>query len=131
MYSKRSLRPSSNRWELFSDRGYLRSYMLSAPPKNDAAIEALRKDSSLRAIGLVVEDVLGEGGSAVVYRARDARHGRNVAVKVLRSASLLDKAALRFAQEVLVAGRLRHAHMLPLFDSGRLQDGRLFAVMPV
>lgn len=114
--------------QMQDNRFFLQVQELTLVPK---AIELLREDSSLRAIGLVVTDVLGQGGSAVVYRARDARHGRDVAVKVLRSASPLDKATLRFAQEVLVAGRLRHAHMLPLFDSGRLQDGRLFSVMPV
>ncbi len=94
------------------------------------AIDNLRSDSSLHALGLVVTGVLGEGGTAIVYRARDARHERNVAVKVLRP-DIPPSAARRFAQEVLVAGRLRHAHMLPLFDSGRLADGRLFSIMPV
>ena len=93
-------------------------------------IDSLHFDESLRRIGLVVTGVLGEGGTAIVYRARDARHQRDVAVKILRKDAPL-AAAQRFAQEVLVASRLRHTHVMPLFDSGRLQDGRLFSVMPV
>ncbi len=51
-------------------------------------IETLRADASLGAIGLVVAAILGEGGSAIVYRARDARHGRDVAFAAAPSASL-------------------------------------------
>ena len=94
-------------------------------------MEVLRDDPALQSRDLVVEDVLGEGGSSIVYRARDARHGRYVAIKVLRRFPALDSAGERFAQEIRVAGGLRHAHMLPLHDSGTLQDGRLFSIMPV
>jgi serine/threonine protein kinase len=55
-----------------------------------------------------------------VYRARDAKHGRTVAVKVLRS----DLGELigpeRFLREIEVAARLMHPHILPLYDSGRV-----------
>ena len=94
-------------------------------------LDALRADPALGALGLVVTDVLGEGGSAIVYRARDERHGRDVAVKVIRHAPQIERAAERFSQEIRVAGRLRHPHILPLFDSGTLEDGRRFFVMPV
>ncbi len=94
-------------------------------------LERLRNDPSLRALGLVVTDVLGEGGSSIVYRARDDRHGRDVAVKVIRYAPQLERAAERFSQEIRVAGHFRHPHILPLFDSGTLEDGRRFFVMPV
>ncbi len=94
-------------------------------------IQLLQADPSLQALGLDVTGVLGEGGSAVVYRARDERHGRDVAVKVLRHTPQIERAAERFSQEIRVAGRLRHPHILPLFDSGTLIDGRRFFVMPV
>jgi serine/threonine-protein kinase len=85
----------------------------------------------LVARGLRVVDVLGVGGSAIVYRARDERHDRDVAIKIMRQALHLPNAEARFKQEIRVAAGLRHAHILPLMDSGALQDGRPFAVMPV
>lgn len=63
----------------------------------------LRDDPAFATRGLELEDVLGIGGSAIVYRARDTRHGREVAIKVLRPEASLDRAAARFAQEVRVA----------------------------
>lgn len=91
----------------------------------------LRADPVLQSRDLEIVEVLGEGGSAIVYRARDRRHARDVAVKVLRRQPAMDSAGERFTHEIRVAAGLRHAHILPLFDSGTLADGRLFAVMPV
>ena len=92
---------------------------------------ALRDDPAFTERGLQLADVLGVGGQSVVYRARDARHGRDVAIKILRAGDNTGVASQRFAQELRVAGGLRHPHILPLFDSGTLRDGRVFAVMPV
>jgi protein kinase-like protein len=100
-------------------------------PGSVTALEVIAADPVLRARGLVVEDVLGEGGSSTVYRARDARHERDVAVKVVRQDQSVGSAVERFKREVRVAASLRHAHILPLYDSGVLSDGSLFAVMPV
>ena len=72
---------------------------------------------------------LGRGGMASVYLARDEKHGRDVAIKVIRpdlSASLGHE---RFLREIEIAARLRHANIVPLFDSGEV-DGSLFFVMP-
>lgn len=91
----------------------------------------LRADPALVERGLVVEGVLGAGGHSIVYRARDQRHARDVAIKVLREESRLEGAAERFAQEIRVAAGLRHPHILPLYDSGVLVDGRPFSVTPV
>lgn len=91
----------------------------------------LRADPALVERGLVVEGVLGAGGHSIVYRARDQRHARGVAIKVLREDSRLEDAAERFAQEIRVAAGLRHPHILPLYDSGVLADGRPFSVTPV
>ena len=64
-----------------------------------------------------VEWEVGRGGMSRVYAARDLRHGRRVAIKVLRPdlASILG--ADRFLQEIEIAARLQHPHILPLFDS--------------
>ncbi|MDH4351797.1 MAG: serine/threonine protein kinase, partial [Gemmatimonadota bacterium] len=66
-----------------------------------------------------LEAMVGRGGMATVYRAREVKHGRTVAVKVLRS----DLGELigpeRFIREIDIAARLMHPHILPLYDSGR------------
>jgi serine/threonine-protein kinase len=76
-----------------------------------------------------VERLLGEGGMAVVFLARDLRHERTVAVKVLRPDVSAEIGAERFLREIKMAARLTHPHILPVFDSGEA-DGLLFYVMP-
>ncbi|HVE33541.1 MAG TPA: protein kinase [Gemmatimonadaceae bacterium] len=85
----------------------------------------------------VIDREIGRGGMASVYLARDVRHGRSVAVKVLHPEIAAAIGAERFLREIQVAARLRHPHILPLFDSGEASDphdsagGRvLFYVMP-
>src|SRR6185295_16305922 len=74
--------------------------------------------------------VLGTGGMATVYLAYDVRHGRDVAIKVLRSDLAHSIGSERFMREIQLAASLSHPHILPLFDSGEA-DGVLFYVMPV
>jgi eukaryotic-like serine/threonine-protein kinase len=76
-----------------------------------------------------IERLLGEGGMATVYLARDRRHGRVVALKVLREELAATVGAQRFLQEVHVAASLQHPHILPLYDSGEAH-GVLYYVMP-
>jgi eukaryotic-like serine/threonine-protein kinase len=76
-----------------------------------------------------VDRKLGEGGMATVYLARDRRHGRQVAIKVLRADLAASVGAERFLQEVQVAANLQHPHILALYDSGEAQ-GFLYCVMP-
>jgi serine/threonine protein kinase/tetratricopeptide (TPR) repeat protein len=76
------------------------------------------------------ERELGQGGMATVYLARDLRHDRNVAIKVLRSELAESLGRQRFLREIQVAARLNHPHILPLLDSGEAA-GLLFFVMPV
>ena len=72
---------------------------------------------------------LGHGGMATVYLAHDMRHDREVALKMLRHSVGAMLGADRFHEEIRVTARLRHPHILPLFDSGE-HEGRLFYVMP-
>jgi serine/threonine protein kinase/Flp pilus assembly protein TadD len=72
---------------------------------------------------------IGRGGMATVYLAEDARHGRDVAVKVLHPDLSSALGADRFLREIRLAARLNHPHILPLFDSGEA-DGFLYYVMP-
>ena len=66
---------------------------------------------------------------AVVLLARDARHGRDVALKLFHRAVSAATEAERFAREIQLAARLNHPHIVPLFDSGAAA-GFLFYVMP-
>jgi TolB-like protein len=77
----------------------------------------------------VVRRELGAGGMAVVYLADDPRHGRPVAVKVLRPELAPALGPERFIREIGIAARLRHPHIVPLYDSGAA-DGFLYYVMP-
>jgi serine/threonine protein kinase len=72
---------------------------------------------------------LGVGGMGEVYRARDIRHDRPVAVKVLSQKTPLPGGAERFFREIRIAAHLTHPHILPLIDSSE-SDGLLFFVMP-
>jgi tRNA A-37 threonylcarbamoyl transferase component Bud32/tetratricopeptide (TPR) repeat protein len=72
---------------------------------------------------------IGRGGMATVYRARDRRHGRDVAVKVLHRALQEAVTASRFLQEIQIGARLQHPHIVALHDSG-VVDGCPYYVMP-
>jgi len=72
---------------------------------------------------------LGRGGMASVYLARDEKHGRDVAVKVIRHDLSSSLGHERFLREIEIAARLRHANIVPLYDSGDA-SGSLFFVMP-
>jgi len=76
-----------------------------------------------------IERELGHGGMATVYLARDLKHGRSVAIKVLSPELSVELGASRFLREIAFAARLQHPHILPLYDSG--EAGTLFYyVMP-
>jgi eukaryotic-like serine/threonine-protein kinase len=77
-----------------------------------------------------IERQLGSGGMSTVYLARDLRHDREVAVKVLNATPAGSSGRGRFLDEIRLAAGLNHPHILPLFDSGEA-DGFLFFVMPV
>ena len=76
-----------------------------------------------------LEEAVGSGGMATVYRAEDLKHHRNVAVKVLNPELAAAIGAERFLREIETAANLTHPHILPLHDSGEA-DGFLFYVMP-
>jgi Protein kinase domain len=78
----------------------------------------------------VLLEEIGRGGSAVVHRAHDLRHRREVAVKIVALDTAGRSAPHRFAQEIDFAARLQHPYIVPLIDSGRV-DGAYFYVMPL
>lgn len=76
-----------------------------------------------------IEGELGAGGMATVYLARDLKHARQVALKVLRPELAAALGADRFLREIQITAGLNHPHILPLYDSGEA-DGFLYYVMP-
>ena len=76
-----------------------------------------------------LDRLIGRGGMANVYLATDLRHGRPVAVKVLRASFGDAGDTERFALEIETAARLQHPNILPVYDSGEA-NGALFFVMP-
>ena len=76
-----------------------------------------------------IENEIGRGGMATVYRARDPRHARSVAVKVLNNDVAAALGTERFLQEIKTVAGLTHPHIVPVHDSGET-GGVLFYVMP-
>ncbi|HWP39116.1 MAG TPA: protein kinase [Gemmatimonadales bacterium] len=77
----------------------------------------------------VIERELGHGGMARVYLARDLRHDRLVALKVLRPEISACLGSDRFLNEIRTVAALQHPNIVPLFDSGTAA-GLLYYVMP-
>ncbi|HKP28911.1 MAG TPA: serine/threonine-protein kinase, partial [Gemmatimonadales bacterium] len=76
-----------------------------------------------------IEREIGRGGTAIVYLAEDRKHGRKVALKVLRPEVTAALGSDRFLREIQISARLAHPNILPLHDSGEA-DGFLYYVMP-
>lgn len=76
-----------------------------------------------------IEREIGAGGMANVYLARDVRHQRRVALKVLKPELGAVLGVERFLAEIRVTANLQHPNLLPLFDSGEA-GGLLYYVMP-
>ena len=76
-----------------------------------------------------LEREVGAGGMATVYLARDLKHERDVAIKVLKPELGAVLGVERFLAEIKVTANLQHPNLLPLFDSGEA-NGLLFYVMP-
>ena len=78
-----------------------------------------------------IESELGRGGMATVYRARDVRYDRPVALKVLLPELGAMLGRERFQREILLTARFQHPHILPVLDSGQSAEGLLWYAMPL
>ncbi|HEX4684258.1 MAG TPA: protein kinase [Gemmatimonadaceae bacterium] len=76
-----------------------------------------------------IDHEIGRGGMATVYLARDVRHDRLVAVKVLSPELTASVGTERFVAEIQLTAKLGHPNILPVFDSG-VAGGTLYYVMP-
>ena len=111
--------------------------MNARDPDSDARFPALLADATAEQPAIPallggryqLEREIGRGGMAVVYAARDLRHDRHVAVKILSAGVSAAVTRERFLTEIEVASRLNHPHIVPLYDSGEA-DGLLYYVMP-
>src|SRR5207245_10876481 len=95
----------------------------SAPRSRMAEILARLK--AALADRYAIDRELGHGGTATVYLAQDLKHGRSVAIKVLRPELAAALRSERFLREIELAARLTHPHILALPDSGAA--GRLLS----
>ncbi len=91
-------------------------------------IDTARLTTALAGRYAIAREV-GHGGMATVYLARDLKHDRDVALKVLRPELAAALGAERFLREIKITAQLQHPHILPLHDSGEA-DSFLFYVMP-
>jgi serine/threonine-protein kinase len=92
-------------------------------------VDALVQLNSALSGRYAIDREVGAGGMATVYLARDVRHERNVALKVLNPELGAVLGVERFLSEIKVTANLQHPNLLPLFDSGEA-EGLLFYVMP-
>src|SRR5438045_1232464 len=77
-----------------------------------------------------VEGELGRGGRGVVYKARDERLKRQVAIKVLPpELAFREEIRIRFLREAETAARLSHPHIVPIHSVGEGPDGLVYFVM--
>ena len=97
---------------------------LTRPP-SPAAARALSAGATLGPYEIM--ELLGAGGMGEVYRARDPRLGREVAIKVIRAGEPTSETLRRFDQEARAAGALNHPNLLAVYDVG-VQDGAPFVV---
>src|SRR5580692_110501 len=82
-----------------------------------------------RVAGYLLESQIGAGGMAVVFRARDERLSRMVALKILAPALAADDAfRQRFIRESRAAAAVDDPHIIPVFEAGEA-DGVLFIAM--
>jgi predicted permease len=77
----------------------------------------------------LIDADVGQGGMGAVYLARDTRHGRVVAVKVISPEAVSGIGLERFHREIATVAHLQHPHILPFYDSGEAA-GHPFYVMP-
>jgi len=104
-----------------------------ASPAMEVAARAAVRDQSGSPVGKTIGSyevvgLLGKGAMGEVYRARDRRIGREVAIKILPAIFSTDSERLRrFEQEARAVGRLNHPNVLVIHDVGTF-EGRPFIV---
>jgi eukaryotic-like serine/threonine-protein kinase len=99
---------------------------------SDAAVDHLRAVADRPDIGgtpYELAEAIARGGMGTVYRARDRRLDRDVALKVMNAPAPAPGEIERMRDEARILARLEHPGIVPVHDLGTLPDGRLFYVM--
>ncbi len=96
----------------------------------DAVIDDLQYLRDILAPRYLLAEEVGRGGMATVYRARDTKHDRDVAVKVLEPHLASAIGLERFQREIDIAAALQHPNIVPLYDSGG-SGNVLYFIMPL
>jgi eukaryotic-like serine/threonine-protein kinase len=99
---------------------------------SDAAVGHLRSMADRPDLGgtpYELAEEIARGGMGTVYRARDRRLDRDVALKVMNAPAPAPAEVERMRDEARILARLEHPGILPVHDLGTLPDGRLFYVM--
>ena len=90
-----------------------------------------QKPGDLGSLGeFSIESEIGVGGMGIVYRGRDERLSRPVAIKVLTCAAT-PTALARFERESQAASNLNHPNIVPVYSAGQSENGRPYLVMPL
>ncbi|MEP6764711.1 MAG: protein kinase [Gemmatimonadaceae bacterium] len=97
------------------------AHLSTGSPLAESPITNIQNLSTALADRYAVERQIGAGGMATVYLARDLKHDRNVAIKVLRPEIGEALGAERFLLEIKTTANLRHPHIVPLYDSGEVR----------
>jgi len=87
-------------------------------------MEPLQRPTQALTDHYTVEKKIGAGGMADVYLAHDVRHHRKVGIKVMHRELALRIGVERLLREIETTSKLQHPHILPLFDSGQVEDTR-------
>lgn len=119
--------------QAYNGRGYLDSLTdqlrrVSLPATSYSRALEMRLASALEG-RYRIERELGRGGMAIVFLVEELKHHRRLALKVLQPGIGFNVGARRFLREISFAAQLAHPHILPLHDSGEVDD-LLFYVMP-
>src|SRR5688572_9491384 len=112
-------------------------HLTRSAPLDEAQVQQRQLDAGLANRYRIIRE-LGTGGMATVYLARDLRHDRDVALKVLKPDVSESLGRDRFVRENRMAARHTHPHILPIYESGEAMSGSsttgpslLYFVMPV
>jgi serine/threonine-protein kinase len=122
--------------EAFDSGALVFSEPLLEAVEGDARDEFSGRVRSEHGISYDIERKLGLGGTATVYLARDPKHDRPIAIKVLHADVSARVGAERFVREIRLTARLQHPHVLGLLDSGVFDENaavlarRPYYVMP-
>ena len=101
----------------------------AAPDNGEDEDQALRRLRDVLSDRYDVQRELGRGGMATVFLARDLKHDREVAIKVLHPDLAASLGGERFLREIRLAAKLQHPHILGLYDSGTSGD-LMYYMMP-